>query len=160
MSKQKRFEKVFKINEKVPKKWTFESLTSGDETKILGGPFFTKLKIFLKRFRGERDLHKSAKKQQKMLVLSNDHFLKKIQAGSIFFHISLSDLRWPQNFCYTRKICPTNFVRAISYYSEHRKVPKTRVMESWKLSLEVKKNPDEKYFFIMEKFDFEKYFWN
>ena len=67
---------------------TFQSLTSPNKTKILGGPFFTKRKIFLKRFRGERDLHKSAKKQQKMLVLSNDHYLKKIAAGRFFSILS------------------------------------------------------------------------
>ena len=93
MFKQKRFEKVFKINEKVPQKWTFESLTSGDETKILEGRFFTKTKRFLKRFWVESFLQKSVKKQQKIMVLINLQFFAKIQGGRIFFSISLySDL--------------------------------------------------------------------
>ena len=85
MFKQKRFEKVFKINEKVQKKRTFKSLTSGDETKILEGRFFRKTKRFLKRFWVESFLQKSVKKQQKIMVLINLQFFAKIQGGRFFF---------------------------------------------------------------------------
>ena len=88
---RKRFENVFKINEKVPQKLTFEILTSSGESNILGGIFFAKPKIFLKRFRGESFLQNSVKTHQKMLLLRNWQFSSKIPGGRIFFSICRND---------------------------------------------------------------------